>query len=372
MTSVLSADALEAIRVAPATTYAEQKASSEARVARWVWATGPFYSLQPLAAECGGWSRGRLCKGTPQDVSKKYEFGLDEAGRLCVIREHTEVEGGCHETFVEARDGEWVWRYQDGNKSKPLVVRQMVYENDQLVAMAVKSRRGHTVERFDWHNGRVRTIVVESKNGTKNTYEVSYKAGLLSEVSFLPEGAEPEVVFTAKPPNLKALLEAMQARLPAAVHQRVAEAKESRPVFCLALSYSQESREEMALPMVSLGLESDRERWRPSGASPAELWNPASFSTFDSDALELDDAELGELAREIALGLRAPKDYAAVKKTYLAVAKALADIDWQACLAPAADFKVLAVDVDVSDLKKNFKAIIGAAAFKELQKSGLI
>jgi len=370
--SLLTAEELEAYRVAPESTYAELKASSESRAARWVWATGPFYSLQPFDAERGGWPRGRICTKTPDDVSKKYQFGLDENDRLWVIREHTEFEGCCNETFVDARNQEWVWRYTHRDHDVPHVVMQRVYENDRLVSTARKSQFGHTVEHYDWRDGRIRTITVHYDTGDTNQYEIKYEGGLLSEVSIVRDGAPDHVVYAAKSRDLRALLSAMEARLPEVVHRRVVNANEDRTVFCLALSYSEESAEEMALPALSLGLESDRERWRSSDLSPSDLWNPAGFSTHGSDALELDDAELGELARAITLILRAPKDFAAVKNSYLRSAQALAAMEWQTAITTTDDFKVLAVDVEMSDLKSNFKAIIGAGPTKEMQREGLL
>ena len=107
-------------------------------------------------------------------------------------------------------------------------------------------------------------------------------------------------------------------------------------------------------------------------AGAAELWNPAAFSTYGSDALELTHPELGELAVGIAQSLRAPKAYKAVKKMYVAVAKELARLNWTDLIDVPDGLYVLSVNVDVSDLTANFKAIYGAARVKELLREGLL
>jgi len=372
VTSPRSAAELEARRLAPTMAYAERKASTEARVTRWVWATGPFYSLEPFDAERGGWPRGRLCKQPPKQVAGKYEFGLDEHDRLWVIRKHTEFEGRCDETFVDAEDPQWVWSYRHRDQSVVYVVNQRIYEGDRLVATAGKSAYGHSSERYRWEDGQLRAITVELDTGDTQAYELAYTAGILSEIRIVRAGAKPHVVFSARKPDLKVLLAAMAERLPEVVHQRVAAAKETRPAFCLVLSYSDESAEEMAMPALSLGLEVDRTGWRSRGEPAAELWNPARFATHGSDALELADGQLTELAAEIARGLRAPRDYAAVKKTYVAVARTMLGTDWRAVIPTTEDFTIVAVNVDMSDLEKNLRAIVGAAGTKQLKRDGLL
>ncbi|NOY24903.1 MAG: hypothetical protein GXP62_03435 [Oligoflexia bacterium] len=292
-------------------------------------------------------------------MKNKFAFGFDEEDRLCFIREHTDLEGCCNDTFVDAADPQWVWRDQHRRPDEPGTIMQRVYEDGVLVAIATKSRFGHTVKHYGWRDGRIGTITLVPDMGAVQNYVISYQGGLVHKVSLVREGAKPYVVYRSAPPKLKVLLSALEARLVTVVPQILAAATFSAPAFCLVLSYSEESREEMALPALSLGLESDREHWRASGASASDLWNPAGFSTHGQESLELDDAELDELAVEIALGLRTPKNYKAVKKTYLAVAKTLAGLDWSAVLDTTDDFKVLAVSVDMADLKANFRAILG-------------
>ncbi len=369
---LLPPDELEQFRVAPGSSYDQRKAACEAHVVRREWATGPFYSLEPFDAEVGRWSRGRLAKAPPDDPRKMFEFGFDAGDQLILIRNHTEFEGRCNETFVEPKQPRWAWHYQHRDHDTPLSVRQRVFDGDRLAAIATKSRFGHSVIRYRWSDGRIRGIIRELDTGDVEQYELRYIGSLLNEIAIVRATAEPQVVYAAKPPTLKPLLAAMAQCLPEIIYQRVLDAGETRRVFCLALSYSEESPEEMALPGLSLGLESERAAWRSRGAPPAELWNPAGFATHDGHALELDADQPRELAREIARCLRAPKDYAAVVKMYVGVARALAGFDWPAALLPTEDFQILAVNVDLSDLDKNFKAILGAAAYKRLVGSGLL
>lgn len=372
MTALLPPDELEKRRVGACASHPERKTASEARVVRWEWATGRYHSFTPLDAECGGWQRGKLCKKAPADVKKMFAFGFDEDDRLCFIREHTKFDGCCNDTFVDAEDPQWVWRDQHRKPNEPQTIMQRVFEEGMLLSIASKSRFGHTARHYEWREGRIAAIKMELDTGDVQNYAISYRGGLLREVCLVGEGVEPHVVYTSHPPDLKTLLSALEARLAAVVRQRVGAATFAGPAFCLVLSYSEESQEEMALPALSVGLESERARWRGSGDSASDLWNPAGFSTHGHESLELDDAELGELAAELAQGLRAPKDYKAVKKTYLTVAKALNDVEWSTVLSTTDDFKVLAVSVDMADLKANFKAILGAGPAKELARGGLL
>ena len=372
MTCLLSAEEMEGRRTASDRSYEERKSAVEARVVRRVWATGPVYSFQPFDAERGGWSRGRLLKGVPKDVSKKFEFGFGVEEELLVVREHTQFEGRFNESFVDAADRQWVWRYQHRDPSQPQALLQRGFDGDRHVGTAVKSRFGFTRESYRWHAGFIRTIEVEFDTGDTNRFQLDYAGGVLSEVRVGDEGGEPRVVFTNEPPDRKVLLATLVERLPRVVARVVAAAGEHREVFCLVLSYSDESPEEMAFPSLSLGLEKERLRWRASGGAPSELWNPATFSTHDTDALALDDETLREVGRALAQTLQTAKDFTAVRTAFCDVAKALAARGWTGVLTPTADFKVVAVHADLSDLGKNLSAIYGKAVVAELRRDGLL
>jgi hypothetical protein len=55
----------------------------------------------------------------------------------------------------------------------------------------------------------------------------------------------------------------------------------------------------MALPALSLGLESDRAAWRTREHPPSSLWSPAGFTDAYRDDLEITDPELAEIAAEV-------------------------------------------------------------------------
>jgi hypothetical protein len=61
-----------------------------------------------------------------------------------------------------------------------------------------------------------------------------------------------------------------------------------------------------------------------------------------------------------------------VKKTLVAAAKELGRRNWKGVLVATADFKAIAVDVDLSDLAANMKAIYGKPTVTELERQGLL
>lgn len=120
-----------------------------------------------------------------------------------------------------------------------------------------------------------------------------------------------------------------------------------------------------------MGLESERSAWRTSNRS-SQLFNPAVFASFDSDALELKADDLDELAEDVCKGLRTPKDYVSVKKMYVAVARSLTNVNWRQDIDVTDDFVVLASDVTMADLYANAKTILGARAANAMQREGLL
>jgi hypothetical protein len=240
------------------------------------------------------------------------------------------------------------------------------------MASAAKTKYGYNVERYYWNDGKITRIDHTFDSGTVQRYEIGYAAGLVKNVALLREGKAAHDVFVAKPPKVATLLAALRSRLPNDALEQLKVAGERRTVFCLVLSYSSASAEEMALPSITLGLEQEREAWRASGNSAEALWNPANFELHDSDQLELKSPDLEELAASVALTLRTPKHYAAVRKVYVAAAKSLSEMNLGALLSITADFQVIATDVDMSDLTKNLRAIAGAKTTRTLQRRGLL
>jgi len=370
--TLMSMEALEALRVDGAETYAERKARCEQAISEWIWATGPLHSLAPLEAERGGWGRGRRCPTIPDDVAKKFEHGFDGDNRLRLIRAHSEFPGCADETFIDWGQG-FAWCYGYRDHKTPKSITQIIHDDGQVTALALKTRYGQSVERFRWTGPkRPCSIEVESDLGVLSQYEVRYRGGLVSEIVLVHAERPPHLVYKAKPPKLRPLLEQMGKLLPDAIIDCLKRSDNQPHAYGLILSYSDASKEEMALPVICIGLEDERARWRAEQQSPEALWNPSGLSTYGRDDLEITDETVAELAHDIALALATPKHYRDVKKMYLMVARDLIARGLTDQLHCTDDFKVLVVDLGLADLRQNFKAIYGAATVKKLKESGLV
>ncbi|HRI71359.1 MAG TPA: hypothetical protein PK156_44305 [Polyangium sp.] len=92
--------------------YATLKATTEARVVRWEWASASLHSYEPGYFEIHKFPRGKVLADVKDAQFHPYQYGYDVEGRMIVERQHTEFPGHIYETFfLHEPDGIMAVRY---------------------------------------------------------------------------------------------------------------------------------------------------------------------------------------------------------------------------------------------------------------------
>lgn len=212
-------------------------------------------------------------------------------------------------------------------------------------------------------------VAVEFAGGAKEHYVVAYREGLLHEVRFVGEGGGEEVVYAARPPSLAGRLEAFEDALVRAVLATVARNVPTEPVFCVGIVYGRESPASLTEPELVMGLEHEREAWRRSKLGASELWNPARLGGAGG-IIDIEDPALADIGRGLSLAVRGDRDVEAIRKAYVRVAASLMGSGLRDLLPGTEDFVAVPLDLEVTDLAKNLRAVLGTAGLAARRERG--
>lgn len=174
--------------------------------------------------------------------------------------------------------------------------------------------------------------------------------------------------------TVKSLLETARGWLMKEIPRAVARAAIKEPVYCLALAYDGEGNGVLP-PVLGFGLESERKQWieRHGRKAPQYIWNPAEFHHYEKDHTQLgDDSAFAEQCELLNQALEARESDAPARKLLNEVAAALARTNWTGKLKRSPDFVVYAVDFEMSDLRKNLKAVVPPGRLAEFKKNGYL
>ena len=223
-----------------------------------------------------------------------------------------------------------------------------------------------------------RTAYASSYSGVRNTtfhstYALSFVGDQLMAIQKVDSAGVRHEIYGRPARKLSNLLKTLRPRLVEQIQKVVIGYDLREPACCLALAYGTESSEEALPPILALGLENERDRWRSAAEQTAEaFWNPASFSTFDCDELELDDPATLSEADAIKHHLKDADNMNVVRKLLVQVAKKLNSVHWSEVIPVTQDFIVYAVDLEGSHWGESIKAAVPARKRKALQALGLI
>jgi hypothetical protein len=169
--------------------------------------------------------------------------------------------------------------------------------------------------------------------------------------------------------SLSAVVESKLVRL---IPQVVAAAGIREPVYCVALAYDPET--ECLPPMIGLGLERERRTWIREHGRRARgfIWNPAEFTHFDTPPLSVEDPDLEKACRRLNEQMDLKGTCEPARKLLNSVAAASMQVDWSGKVQTTPDFIVYAVDLELTDLKKNLQGTVPAPLLEAFKQNGLL
>ncbi len=140
--------------------YRERKKKAEKAVREWKWATFIWFDLQPLYFERHGLARGRRLRQAPLKPRNVVSCGLDEMGRVVVVREFDEV--GFYETFYHWSPNAVEAARFDSSKKKKEPINLLVVQMDagRPVASFAAASLGFSSEEYHWAGSCVDEIKV--------------------------------------------------------------------------------------------------------------------------------------------------------------------------------------------------------------------
>tara|TARA_R110002096_G_scaffold44524_9_gene119882 strand:+ start:39257 stop:39805 length:549 start_codon:yes stop_codon:yes gene_type:complete len=152
------------------------------------------------------------------------------------------------------------------------------------------------------------------------------------------------------------LCTALAKELAIEIRRAITSAKVAEPVYCLTIAWSPGQPYSLP-PLIGLGLQSERSEWIAEHGVEAKdyLWNPAEFSTFDSEELEIDGTTLEHLSKVLNKKLGETGEWSAGLAMLNSVAKELGALDWGTALTTTDDFVAYAIDYELCDLRENLK-----------------
>ena len=122
--------------------------------------------------------------------------------------------------------------------------------------------------------------------------------------------------------------------------------------------------------MLGFGLEEERRQWRDADSTRSNVWNPAEWTHYEKKYTQLADQKLDELVELLNSQWKEKGTTAPAKKLLLDICRDLAGRQWPFPTTP--DFVVYCVDFELSELRKNFKALLPSARLAEFKKAKLL
>jgi hypothetical protein len=346
------------------------RSQAEKKVSKWLWATGPFFSIVPFEQERDQTSKGKLLKHEPKSRKDAYAFGFDTDDRLWVTRRYSSADVVDMEVFTlyeEARS--LTFHFLSLPTPELGRVDEITYEDGlpkQLMSLGYQGNKRIEVYQYN-DQDLISSILVERHIRSRKVplivrYEFSYDEFGAGQATRINAAGNRQVAFefdtAASPagkPTVGTVLTQFEVELARAIHEVVRLYSTKRTAYCLALNYEDDPGSG-CIPTIGLGMLDENEVISiPQGQIPdAEewRWNPAEFSSHGDPQLQVRTNEVKELDRKLRsyyvegeeIDLRALCNRVAVK---------LNQLDWSP-LPVAQDFIVYSVDNDLVDLNENF------------------
>ena len=324
------------------------------RVARWEYASGPVYTMEPLRNEISGTAPGRLLKRPPPQAKKLYVFGFDSESRL-VWSESRWPNGANYISIQFAPDLRANFLHKPERESRVLGVT-VIERSAERVRTA--SRQAPTYAPRRWAardhaldaRGRPLHLWLASPDGV-HEYRAEYDDAGLVRLRVMPH----EVVIWERPLSGDASTVDYEERLTQALSARIKRAVSELDANVLLLVHGSEG---LLPPQLAVtNLETMRSvpedaRFDPH-SMPGDLGDwPPGF-----DALSLDDADL----RSEGLRIKRPRGV----RILAAIAKRLSAMTWGSEDRPR-KVHVLSIDLDRGQYAKQFRQQLDPVVWAQL------
>jgi hypothetical protein len=373
--------------------YRPLKQACDEEVVSWRWASDDLYEPRPLYFETHGYKKGRLLRQPPKVQESKPEYGYDETGVVRVARKHVRFRGypdrlWFYETFYLHGQAEIrAFHFNYHPDKEPIFYATGNYDEEgRLRFWRSRARGGLSRETYTWDRERVVRIDVEYTRADNNgalgallpytRYEIDYAEDgaiqqLLCHWSRRPEHPyeSTQIVYQRRPADVtfEQLLSTMRPALKKAVVDRVRSARISGPVYSLVLAWDPGQQESLP-PSIGIGLDNERQTWIRSQGKEAKwyLWNPAEYENF----LAIRTDEVEQACRAVNQECRLRDSWKDAERVLNALARELGEMDWTGILQTTDDFVAYAIDLQLTQLRRNLKYSARPDLVKTFQQRG--
>ena len=330
---------------------------AEAQAVSRRWASGSYINLEPFYFEYNRFFKGKILKAKPKKIANAYEYGFDAQDRVVFERQHDGKKHFFESLYFWGRDE--VLKYHFGCYNKRCVgcfnIKRFIYENGELKFIySAFDNNAYGIENFTYEGGKLaqrREYVEHPRAGRRNDV-TNYEFDAMGELSLITENGYVRYQKPDKNMSYKKLYELAAQRLLPAIKETIKKHAPGCKLYCINLAYDDTGS---LPPQIGFGSQEQRAQWLAQGDDDNWIvWNVADYE-FQAELDEDDEtANLFDLFnQETRLNGRYPQ----AKKLILECAKQLkADIS-ELGLDVSEDFALVASDYDLSDLRKNFKAI---------------
>jgi hypothetical protein len=187
--------------------YEELRATCEARVARWEWATGDVYSMDPLFFLDSGIRTGHVSSSPPDNPARWVAYGFTVDDRIVVERAYTELPSQkfYQGFYIELSDRIVGYRYHYSSDRTPINCSQLVIEGSSPAYFQRWASRGWVSYTYACTGARIDSFVAAAKQEvepeSRFSGEVVYKEGGAVELWTKEQGRpKAELSFRGKPP----------------------------------------------------------------------------------------------------------------------------------------------------------------------------
>ena len=334
--------------------YEALKKRAEAQVVSRRWASDEYINLEPFYFEFNRFSKGRVLKEAPKNIANAYEYGFDAQDRVVFERQYVSEKYFYEEFYFWRQDEILSYRFDYYDK-KCVNVKKFVYEDGTLKSIySAFASEGYWIENFTYESGKLAQKQWRGTDpyGGKFDRVINYEFDAIGELSLIVEGGYVHYRKPDKKMSYKKLYELAAQRLLPAIKEAIKKHAPGCKLYCINLAYDDTGS---LPPQIGFGSQEQRAQWLAQGDDDNWIvWNVADYE-FQAEIDEDDEtANLFDLFnQETRLNGR----YSQAKKLILECAKQLkADIG-ELGLDVSEDFALVASDYDLSDLRKNFKAI---------------
>ncbi len=266
--------------------YAQLKATVEASVVRWEWATFAIHSYKPAHFEISKMKNGRVLKVEPvPPANGAHSYGFDANGRVVIERQQTEIGGQFYETFyVHEADGIASFHYSYAPEKPWINIEWLLVGKPGVVECHSVYARGNSIS-TSYHYDDTGRVVLCRRQGTNPPYgdiddshQIEYDgSGRIVRVFWCHGGGQRVLDFERpeKEATLRTCRRELLRELTNATVESLGKAQFEDEVYAVVFSHCDAEYQHRLPPHMSVGLVAERIRLqrKHGGSAPEYIWN---------------------------------------------------------------------------------------------------